>query len=267
MQITFVRMLVSAPVMVFALAVLDKNKLKVRFKDLWYFVGTGIISIVLFNACYFYTMIHSQTSVAVVLLYTSPVFIMLLSRLIFKEKITSRKLLALAMTFVGCIFVAGLSKAPDITATIVTIGLASGLFYGLYTIFGRFALAEYDSLTVTAYTFIFGLLGVAFVSRPLNTLKIITSDFKIILVCIGIGIVCTVLPYLFYTWGLSKMDSTKASILVAVEPLVGAVMGMVFYNEEKTFTKITGIIFILAAIIVMNLDNYNKKSTSLPKSK
>jgi len=261
LQITFVRMLVSAPLMMLAVAFTDKNNLKIKLKDMWFFIGTGIISIVLFNACYFYTMIHSQTSVAVVLLYTSPVFIMLISRVIFKEKITSQKLIALAMTFVGCVFVAGLSKSENITSKIVLIGLASGLFYGLYTIFGRFALEKYNSLTVTAYTFVFGLVGAFPISNPDETLRIISKNPELIFWCIGIGVVCTILPYLFYTWGLSKMESSKAAIIVAVEPLVGAVMGMTFYNEEKSLTKIIGITLILLAIVLLNIKNKDNKTS------
>lgn len=261
LQITFVRMLVSAPLMMLAVAFTDKNNLKIKLKDMWFFIGTGIISIVLFNACYFYTMIHSQTSVAVVLLYTSPVFIMLISRVIFKEKITSQKLIALAMTFVGCVFVAGLSKSENITSKIVLIGLASGLFYGLYTIFGRFALEKYNSLTVTAYTFVFGLVGAFPISNPDETFSLISKNPELIFWCIGIGVVCTILPYLFYTWGLSKMESSKAAIIVAVEPLVGAVMGMTFYNEEKSLTKIIGITLILLAIVLLNIKNKDNKTS------
>ena len=261
LQITFVRMLVSAPLMMLAVAFTDKNNLKIKLKDMWFFIGTGIISIVLFNACYFYTMIHSQTSVAVVLLYTSPVFIMLISRVVFKEKITSQKLIALAMTFVGCVFVAGLSKSENITSKIVLIGLASGLFYGLYTIFGRFALEKYNSLTVTAYTFVFGLVGAFPISNPDETFSIISKNPELIFWCIGIGVVCTILPYLFYTWGLSKMESSKAAIIVAVEPLVGAVMGMTFYNEEKSLTKIIGITLILLAIVLLNIKNKDNKTS------
>ncbi len=262
MQITFVRMLVSAPVMFLVVAVTVKNNLKIKLKDIWFFVGTGIVSIVLFNACYFYTMIHSQTSVAVVLLYTSPVFIMLISRVVFKEKITSQKLISLVMTFVGCAFVAGLSKSENITAKIVLIGLASGLFYGLYTIFGRFALEKYSSITVTVYTFVFGLIGSFAINNVPKTFGVIIKNPDVILWCIGIGVVCTILPYLLYTWGLSEMESSKAAIIVAVEPLVGAVIGMTFYGEEKSLIKIIGITLILIAIVMLNLKNKNNKTSS-----
>lgn len=113
------------------------------------------------------------------------------------------------MTFGGCVLVAGISGG-SISAFILLTGLASGLFYGLCTIFGRIALQKYDSLTVTVYTFIFGLIGSAPVGEAKETLQIITDKPSLILWCIGIGIVCTVLPYFLYTWGLARMEPAKA---------------------------------------------------------
>ncbi len=253
MQITFIRMAVAAPLLTIAVAFINRQKLKISVKDIWMFIGTGIISIVLFNVCYFYSMINSEASVAVILLYTSPVFIMLLSALLFKEKVTIIKLIALIMTFGGCVMVAGLSHGKSIAPMIIVIGLASGLFYGLYTIFGRYALKKYDSLTVTVYTFIFGLIGTLPIGKADLVIHTMSNQTNLILWCIGIGIVCTVLPYFLYTWGLARMESGKAAIIVAVEPLVGAVIGMTFYSESRNITKILGISLILCAIVILNL--------------
>lgn len=259
MQITFVRMAVAAPVMLTAAVITCRRWLKLQLKDIWMFAGTGIVSIVLFNICYFYTMIHSEASIAVVLLYTSPVFIMLISAVFFKEKVTLSKLVALGMTFGGCVLVAGLSGGSGVTPFIVMTGLASGLFYGLYTIFGRIALQKYNSLTVTVYTFVFGLIGSAPVGDVAGTFRIISEQPSLIFWCAGIGIICTILPYFLYTWGLARMESARAAITVAVEPLVGAVIGMTFYHENSSPARLIGIALILSALVVLNVKKPSEK--------
>ncbi len=261
MQIACVRMITAALMFTAFVAVKSPDKLKIRIKDIWMFIGTGIVSVVMFNTCYFYTMINSQASVAVVLLYTSPVFIMILSAILFKEKITVRKLAALMLTFCGCVLVAGiLGGGYKITPFILLTGLGSGLFYGLYTIFGRFALNKYDTFTVTAYTFIFGMIGSLPTGKLPQTVRIIGENPKILLCCIGIGLVSTVLPYLLYTWGLQRMESGKAAILVAVEPLVGALIGMTVYHEPHNLLKLVGIALILGAIIILNIGDGRKNT-------
>lgn len=253
-EISLVRMLVSAAVFPAAVALTAPQKLRVAWRDLWMFVGTGIVSIVLFNTCYFRTIVRSQASVAVVLLYTSPVFVMLLSAVLFREKITSRKLLALAMTLAGCVLVAGLAGGGyRLSADVLLTGLASGLFYALYTIFGRYALAKYDTLTVTAYTFLFGLAGAAALGGLPRITAILAQDWSLLPWYLGIGIVCTVLPYVLYTWGLQRMESGRAAILVAVEPLVGTLLGLLVYHESAGPAKLLGIGLILSAMVLLNL--------------
>ena len=255
LQISAVRMVVSAVLFVGFLAVTDREKLKIKLRDVWMFIGTGIVSVGLFNVCYFYTMVESQASVAVVLLYTSPVFIMLLSAPLFKERITLRKIIALVLTFAGCVLVTGLlGGGYTITPKVLFTGLCSGFFYALYTIFGRYALKKYDTMTVTAYTFLFGMIAAVPLGSVGKTVSILSESPVLILFCVGIGILCTVLPYFFYTWGLERMESGKAAILVAVEPIVGAVLGMTVYHESHDAAKLAGIALILAAIVLLNLN-------------
>ncbi len=253
LQIAFLRLALSALVFFPFLALRDRKKLRIRLRDIWMFAGTGIVSLVFFYALYFYATIHSQASVAVVLLYTSPVFVLLLSAALFRERITRRKLLCLGMTVLGCALVSGVFGASyRLTWRVLLAGLGSGFFYALYTIFARVALKHYDSMTVTAYTFLLGALGSLLLGRPGAAIGVLAASPGLLLPLLGIGVVSTVLPYGLYTWGLQRMDSGRAAILAAVEPLVGAVLGMALYGEPHDPAKLAGILLILAAILLLN---------------
>ena len=253
MQICFVRLLFAMPIFLLAALAFSPAHLRIRLRDVWIFLGTGVVSVLLFNYFYFYTIIHSEASVAVVLLYTSPIFVMILSAVLFKEKVGAEKIIALAMTFVGCILVSGVtSGGASLTPLVAAFGILSGLFYALYTIFGTFGLRRYDPLTVTAYTFLFAFCASLPVSDLGGTFSLLFATPSLWLLCAGIGIISTVLPYFFYTWGLKKMEPSRAAILVAVEPLVGCLLGMIFYGEAHDFPKILGIVFVLGAILLLN---------------
>lgn len=261
-QIAWVRMLMASLLFGAFVLVTDPKKLRIRLRDAWMFVGTGIVSVVMFNTSYFYTMTHTDASVAVVLLYTSPVFIMLLSAVLFKERITPVKLTALILTVGGCVLVAGLlGGSYRIPPFCILTGLGAGLFYALYTIFGRYALAKYDTVTVTFYTFLFALVGSSPLGKIGETVAAFRADPLLILFGAGIGLISTALPYFLYTWGLQRMDSGKAAILVAVEPLVGAVIGMTLYHESHDPAKLVGMALILAAIVMLNLPERTKISS------
>ena len=260
MQVCFVRLFFATPVLVVMALIFSPKHMRIRIKDIWIFFGTGIVSIFLFNFFYFYTIIHAEASIAVVLLYTSPIFVMLLSTIFFKEKVGVKKLISLALTFAGCVLVSGviggkLSLRPIVALT----GLAAGFFYALYTIFAAIGLKRYDPLTVTAYTFLFAALVSLPVSDVKGVFSVLCGTPVLWLWAAGISLICTVLPYFFYTWGLKKTESSRAAILVAIEPLVGALIGILFYGEGHDFPKILGIVFVLGAILLLNLPRIKKR--------
>jgi len=216
------------------------------------FAGTGVISLTFFSVCYFHTIIESGASVAVILLYTSPVFVLLLSALIFKEKITKFKIIALVLTFAGCILVSGAGGENHLSLRGFLIGLCAGLGYALYSIFSRFALKKYDSLTVTFYTFLFSSVSAVPLSNAAAMIPLLNST-SVLLLC-GIALVCTVLPYIFYTFGLTGLENSKAAIFVTVEPLVGTLVGILLWHEEITLFKACGILFIFTALLLNQKD-------------
>ena len=252
LQVMFLRAFISCLFMGFFLFFKDKSLLKFDLKDIWMFLGSGVVSLTFFSLCYFSTILESGASIAVILLYTSPIFILLLSAILFKEKITKIKLFALILTFVGCIFVTGIGGENHLSAKGLFIGLCAGFGYALYSIFSRFALKKYKPLTVTFYTFVFSSISLL----PFCNIVEICSSFseKSLLFLIGIALVCTVLPYIFYTFGLSGLETGKAAILVTVEPLVGSLIGIFVWKENLDMLKLIGIIMIFIAVILINLN-------------
>ena len=124
MQIVFFRALFSAIILGSIILIRDKGLFKLKLKDIWLFAAAGIFSIVLFNFSYYKTMALTSLSVAAVLLYTAPIFVSILSVILFREKITLNKITALIIAFVGCCFVTGLfSQSQRITATALVFGL------------------------------------------------------------------------------------------------------------------------------------------------
>src|SRR5574344_2308097 len=106
-QVMAVRAIISAPMAAVIIGIKSPSLFRIKVQDVWMFIGTGVISLTFFSICYFKTIVSCGASVAVVLLYTSPIFIILFSALLFHEKITFPKVIAIVMTTAGCILVAG----------------------------------------------------------------------------------------------------------------------------------------------------------------
>ena len=87
LQVMLFRALFSALFLLIFFLIKDRKLLKIQLKDIWMFVGTGVVSLTFFSLCYFTTILEVGTSIAVVLLYTSPIFVLFMSLILFKEKI------------------------------------------------------------------------------------------------------------------------------------------------------------------------------------
>ena len=107
MDIVFLRAIVTAAFLFFVLLIYDKRLLVIHLKDLWCFLGTGVASITFFNYCYFSAIKVGSLSMAAILMYTAPAIVMILSFLLFREKLTAIKIVSLVITFVGCGLVTG----------------------------------------------------------------------------------------------------------------------------------------------------------------
>lgn len=233
--------------------IFNRNQFKVKLKDIWCFLGTGIVSLLLFSTCYFSALNYTSLAVAAILLYTAPFFVMLLSLLLFKEKMNSKKVLALLLAFTGCVLVSGVGGDTLFSWKGILLGLGSGFFYALYSIFGRYAINRgYGAWTMTFYTFLFCSIGCAFLSDWQVIGSVMAASSANILWVLGLGFVTAFLPYVLYSTGLEHMESSKASILASVEPVVSALFGVFVFHESLSVWGILGIVLVLGAIIVLN---------------
>lgn len=258
MQTIAVRSLPAVIFIVVVLAVKDKRLLYIAPRDWYYFFATGIFSVMFFNQCYFYTIKASSVSVAAVLLYTAPIFVTLMSSVLFGEKLTVKKLLALALTFTGCVMVSNvLSSSEGIGSIALLTGLGSGFGYALYSIFGRYALKKYHPLTVTLWTIIFAGLGSTVISVAQSGFYLPAELFtaKGFLGCMGMAILCCALPYLLYTSGLAVIESGRASIMATVEPAVAAVIGVCVFSEQLSLINLTGMAMIFLSVFLLAKEN------------
>ena len=253
-QIVAIRVTLAALIFCMLLLIKDPSGFRISVKDIPLFLGLGFGSILFFTVCYFTAITMMPLSTAAILLYTSPIWIMLMSVLFFREKLTGRKLLALALAFAGCVLVSGISE-EGMTLTGLLVGLGSGIGYGLYSILGTVALRRYSPYTVTTYTFAFAALGAWLICRPAEMLAKFAAAPNLpglVFFCFLTALVTAVIPFLAYTLGLQTVEASRAGILATVEPLVATLIGVAVFSEPLTLLSGLGMLLILAAVVLLN---------------
>lgn len=252
MQLLFFRSAVTCLTLALYLLLTDKSKLKIKLKDIWYFLGTGILSFTLFGFSYFYTIQHASMSLAAMLLYTSPFFVMIMAAIFFREKITTAKIVALVTAAIGCVMICGTDKNTSISPFIIFTGLSSGFCYALYSIFGRVALKKYSSATVTVYTFFFAAIASMFVVDFSEIKDVVSVNPSAILLAIVFAYISAFFPYILYTQGLKNTESGKAAVMATFEAVVASVAGILVFGETLTIIAAFGILLVLFSVFLLN---------------
>ena len=253
-QIVSIRVTLAALIFSLFLLIRERSGFRISLRDIPLFLGLGLGSILFFTVCYFAAITIMPLSTAAILLYTSPIWIMLMSALFFHEKMNSRKVIALFLAFGGCVLVSGIS-GDGITFTGLLLGLGSGIGYGLYSILGTVALRKYSPYTVTTYTFLIAAVGSWVIGRPVDMISKFEEAEDIaglIFFCILTALVTAVIPFLAYTLGLRSVEASKAGIIATIEPVVATLVGIICFSETLTIHSGIGIVLVLTAVIILN---------------
>jgi drug/metabolite transporter (DMT)-like permease len=258
LTIVFARMSISFVITFIGLLLFNRKLLRIRLKDLWCFIGTGLSSSIALNLFYSMSTVMNSLSLAAVLLATAPIFVILISAPLFKEKITATKLQALIIAFIGCVLTSGIIGTGAVFSPLgILIGTASGIGCALNSVFTRTALNRgYHSLTVNIYTFLIGSIS----CLPFTRFDVIAASFADVgrLICLILLLHClftSLLPYMFFAYGMKFMDTGKAAILASCEPVAATIFGIILYREIPGVFSVIGIIVVLFALVLLNLPN------------
>ncbi len=260
MQIVALRVTFSAVILSSYTLIKDRTLFKIDPKDIIFFIGTGVFSIVLFNYFYFEAInIMGSVAIPALLLYTAPIFVMIMSAIFFRDKITLKKVLCLLITIAGLVFITGaLTGGTPVSIYALLVGIGSGFCYALYSIFSKPLIKKYNPLTITTYTFLIAALVAIPISGIAQNTQIAFLPDSILL-SFGLAVVCTISPFILYTSGLKKVSPSKASILATIEPFIAALFGFFVFKESMTIEKIAGMVLIFASIFLINIKTTSKR--------
>ena len=258
------RVLIALIILFIGILILDKSLLKIKLKDAWVFMASGILGMLGLNFCYNESVNHLSLSLAAVLLSLSPIFVIFIAAILFKEKITLRKISCMLLAILGCVLASGLlenNTGMKLSAIGILIGLLSAFFYALYSVLSKIAMGKgYEALTITFYS----LLTLEIILLPFtdwNILKdfIISAPVNNSIFMLLHSVFTSVLPYVLYTVSLSYIEAGKTSILAAGgEPISAMLLGMLFFSEVPTILSLIGLILTIVALSLLCMPSKNQ---------
>ena len=255
-QVAFTRLFFGFIVLGVYSSISTPQILKINKKGIIYSVIIGIICQAMFNLCYFKAIDIAGVSIAAVLLYTSPLFLAIFSKLCYKENITRSKLFSLILCFIGAIMAVtgGRLDFQGLNAFGLLLGVLSAIAYALMPTISKNALKEFSSSTILVYSFLFGAIFMIPSSRPWEILNY-AKDLDVLSCMLMLGIVPAALAYIFYAAGISKgVELSVAGVVASVELVGSVIIGCTILGESFSLGKLFGVMLMLiSAVVALNL--------------
>lgn len=243
----FIRFAIAS-VLFFLYIFLKKIPLRLSGKDYFSLFLLGGICYNTMSNFYFSSVKYIPAALAVLILYTYPMIVSILSFLIDREPPSKKITFSLCTSFVGLVLVLGTSLGT-VSLLGVFFALASSLIYSIYIVVGNRVIRKIPSLITTAYITFFSSIGIFLCGIFSGDLSFHFEAGAWIWI-LGLSLFSTILAIFTFFKGMELLGPTHASILSMAEPLFAILISVTLFHDPITiFQVIGGVIVLLGAFL------------------
>ena len=196
---------------------------------------------------------YTSVTVATMCYYMQPTIVILLSPLVFKEKLTIKKLCCATAAIIGMFFVSGIMSGAGIGAA-DTIGILCGLA----------AAALYASVIILnkkihiddAYQKTMVLVPYLLVTEDLGALSFHWQAAGMVVI---VGIVHTGIAYVMYFGSMKDLKAQSIAVLSYIDPVFALLLSALVLHERPSIFGIIGAVLIIGSALVSELTEENAK--------
>jgi drug/metabolite transporter (DMT)-like permease len=227
-------------------------RLKVSPKDRGMLILLGILGTG--NQLLYMYGVHFTTAANGALLYgTTPVIVLVFSRILLGEKVTFKKTSGIVLAFLGVsivIFERGISLSSSHTYGNLIV-LVAVCAWGLFTIFGKSMVVKYGALQTTSVA---AFLGGAMLF-PFGVFSASRFEFSLLntmdwLGILYLGIGTSIVSYLLWYYALRRIEASKLAVFSNGQPIVAALLSVIFLQYTFTTAFLIGGTITVAGVVL-----------------
>jgi drug/metabolite transporter (DMT)-like permease len=244
-------------------AVAAPRTLKVSKKDLPFLMGFGTLGIALTHFCGINSIKINSVSTAIVLLYTSPVFILLWSALSRRAQVFRYEIVATAVVIVG-VALAFQAYSPEqfrLNRLGLGVGLASAAAYAFATICGKKGLLRHRHLTLSVYGIGFAACLWLVTGYPLQVWAAHYPAWvwgKLALV----ALLGTLFMPVLYLLGLRTISPAEANLTASLEQPFAMGLSYTFLQERFELPQLLGLGLIVVGVAYLQVRGMKRNKSS-----
>ena len=255
MQITVFTYVFSALILAPAIMLFDPKSMRIDRNDLAPFLIFSLITGTFFAVAWYACVDLTGVATAVILLYAYPSIVTVASVFFLKEKMTVQKALALPLTFVGAILVAGAQDFEQ-GLTFNVLGVALGIYTAcaaaIYYIWGKKFLDKYSANTVILYMTVLSIPVLVVIGLPFDLLSgsITTTGWIWIFLS---GLIPGTIGFVVSMMALNHLEASRASIVASIEPVAAVVIAFLVLSQTINAFQGLGVGLVFLGVVLLRL--------------
>jgi drug/metabolite transporter (DMT)-like permease len=259
------RLLIAA-IPLFIILIIQRKKLLIDKKNFKNYLLISLFMSLGYMAILTYGLQFVDSGKTSVLVYTMPIFVVIISHFKLDEKIDVYKMVGLISSLLGLLFILGLeiinSEMKVIFGEILI--LVSAFIWGVANVFSKSKLKNIDVIHMNAWQLLIGSLFLFILSLLLEPNYSIEWTQNALFSLLFNGLFSTAFTFVVWFWVLQKINASKASMALMFVPILGILFGWLQLGENVTVSIVLGAILICAGIF---MNTYNFKRNTMIGSK
>ncbi len=247
-SVLFFRYLFAIPILAIMLKI-RRRYFSIEKKDLMPLIVLGILfamsSITLFSSYH-----HMDVGIASTILFVYPIIVALIMFLFFKEKISVKTMICIAVALLGIVLLCKSGEGAVVSTKGVLFVLGSSLSYAIYIVYvNKSRINKMATIKVTLYVLIVG--WIIFAIRALASGVLTTPPAEkwwLWANIIALSVFPTVISLICTTEAIQYIGSTPTAILGVLEPVTAVFFGIVVFHEIITTRILIGLILVITSV-------------------
>lgn len=242
------RFVVASVLLWVGLLAFKRDLIKLPLKQVLVSAGLGVFGYAVFSTFYFKSIEGISVPLAALLLFTFPIFVNLGAHFFLKERMTKPQFISLLLATVGLGVLLWGPLVVNSPAAVV-YALIAAVTYAIYVLVSGKVQQNVAPLSSSLYVISASALALFLIHQP-AVMRVTELTPQQMFIISGIAIVSTIAPLTLFLAGLQKLSSSKASIVVMIEPVVATVAAFFFLGEQLTPLQIGGALLVLVALFI-----------------
>lgn len=233
------------------------QRIKLPARDLAHCFLLGMLGVAVSNYFYYVAVQRTNVATAILVQYTAPVWVLFYVVARGRQKFSLQKVIAVALAVAGIATVIGIigtnpnrGRALRVDSYGLIAALLASFSFAFYNLSGHRILARYDRWRVLVWTLAAAAAFWLVVNPPWKVVAAHYSPAQWLFLFV-FSMTSVLGPFSLYFLGLQYLEPTSAIIASCLEPVFSIVLAALLLGEVLRPFQIVGIIFVLAAIVVV----------------